>query len=81
MFIKSRCFGAALQPEEVKGVKDTVRAGMPDGVTDEGLTVKGFLYLHHLFIQKGRLETTWTVLRKFGYADNLKLRDSFLCPQ
>jgi len=42
---------------------------------------KGFLFLHKLFIQRGRLETTWTVLRKFGYGDDLSLREDFLYPQ
>lgn len=46
-----------------------------------GLTEEGFLYLHTIFIQRGRLETTWTVLRKFGYAEDLRLRESFLCPK
>lgn len=41
----------------------------------------GFLFLHTLFIQRGRLETTWTVLRQFGYGDDLTLRESFLCPR
>lgn len=48
---------------------------------DEGLTEAGFLYLHTMFIQKGRLETTWTVLRKFGYAEDLRLMESFLEPK
>ncbi|KAJ0977547.1 hypothetical protein J5N97_013021 [Dioscorea zingiberensis] len=48
------------------------------GVNDRGLTLTGFLFLHALFIEKGRLETTWTVLRKFGYNDDLKLRDDLL---
>ncbi|MCD7465073.1 hypothetical protein HAX54_000499 [Datura stramonium] len=28
--------------------------------------------------EKGRLETTWTVLRKFGYNDEIKLKDDYL---
>lgn len=51
------------------------------GVRDGGLTEAGFLYLHTIFIQRGRLETTWTVLRKFGYAEDLKLTESFLLPK
>ena len=40
-----------------------------DGVTDKGrVTLAGFLYLHTLFIQRGSAETTWAVLRAFGYA-------------
>jgi len=38
------------------------------------------VFLNVLFIQRGRLETTWTVLRKFGYDDDLELREDFLHP-
>jgi len=51
------------------------------GVRDDGLTEAGFLYLHTIFIQRGRLETTWTVLQKFGYAEDLRLTESFLLPK
>ena len=54
---------------------------MPDGIFDEGLTLSGFLFLHMLFIQRGRHETTWTVLRKFGYNDSVKLDESYLRPE
>ena len=40
----------------------------------------GFLFLHRLFIQRGRHETTWTVLRKFGYDDHLNLSRDYLHP-
>lgn len=73
-----KCFNAPLQPTEIVGVKKVVQEKMPDGVNENGLTLTGFLFLHALFIEKGRLETTWTVLRKFGYADDLKIRDDLL---
>ena len=41
----------------------------------------GFLYLHLLFIERGRHETTWTVMRKFGYAENLRLSEEYLYPR
>ncbi|PWN41181.1 hypothetical protein IE81DRAFT_303993 [Ceraceosorus guamensis] len=47
---------------------------------DSSLTLSGFLYLHTLFIQRGRLETTWTVLRTFGYGSDLSLQESFVSP-
>lgn len=47
----------------------------------EGLTELGFLYLHTIFIQQGRMETTWTVLRQFGYGESLDLREDFLSPR
>ncbi|VAI38761.1 unnamed protein product [Triticum turgidum subsp. durum] len=73
-----RCFSAPLQPTEISGVKRVVQEKMPEGVNDSGLTLTGFLFLHALFIEKGRLETTWTVLRKFGYDNEIKLRDEFI---
>ncbi len=51
------------------------------GVRGGGITEIGFLYLHTVFIQRGRLETTWTVLRKFGYAEDLRLTEPFLSPK
>lgn len=76
--VQVRCFNAPLQPDEVVGVKKVVQEKMPEGVNDRGLTLTGFLFLHALFIEKGRLETTWTVLRKFGYDNDIKLRDDLL---
>lgn len=62
----------------MEGVKKVVSEKLPEGVNDRGLTLSGFLSLHALFIERGRLETTWTVLRKFGYDDEVKLRDDML---
>lgn len=50
------------------------------GVQGEALTELGFLDLFTIFIQRGRLETTWTVLRTFGYAEDLRLTEAFLAP-
>ncbi|CAO3615069.1 unnamed protein product [Cunninghamella echinulata] len=75
-----KCFNTPLQQHELDGVKDVVRQHEPAGVNENGLTEVGFAFLHSLFIQKGRLETTWTVLRKFGYGDDLSLREDFLLP-
>ncbi|XVF21782.1 hypothetical protein REPUB_Repub12eG0119800 [Reevesia pubescens] len=73
-----KCFNAPLQPAEIVVVKRVVQERIRGGVNDLGLTLEGFLFLHALFIEKGRLEATWAVLRKFGYDDDLKLRDDIL---
>ncbi|XP_061351853.1 mitochondrial Rho GTPase 1-like [Gastrolobium bilobum] len=75
-----KCFNAPLQPSEIVGVKKVVQEKLPKGVNERGLTLTGFLFLHALFIEKGRLETTWTVLRKFGYNDDIKLADDLIPP-
>lgn len=41
------------------------------------LSCTGYLYLNMMFIHRGRQEATWTVLRKFGYDDDLELSDSY----
>ncbi|KAL1809103.1 hypothetical protein ACET3Z_026093 [Daucus carota] len=75
-----KCFNAPLQPSEIVGVKRVVQEKLPEGVNDHGLTLTGFLFLHALFIEKGRLETTWTVLRKFGYNNDIRLDADQLPP-
>ncbi|KAJ3021068.1 UNVERIFIED_CONTAM: ERMES complex Ca(2+)-binding regulatory GTPase gem1 [Siphonaria sp. JEL0065] len=77
---QAKCFGSPLQRQELESVKQVVHEAEPEGVTEYGLTEIGFLYLHMLFIQRGRLETTWTVLRQFGYGDDLSLKEEFLFP-
>ncbi|CAM8896051.1 unnamed protein product [Rhodiola kirilowii] len=73
-----KCFDAPLQPAEIVGVKRVIHDKLPEGINDRGLTLIGFLFLHCLFIEKGRIETTWTVLRKFGYNDEVNLRDDLI---
>ncbi|KAL4588181.1 hypothetical protein LXL04_001063 [Taraxacum kok-saghyz] len=69
-----KCFNSPLQPDEIAGIKRTVQEKVPEGVNQFGLTLTGFLYLHTLFIEKGRIETTWKVLRKFGYNNEIELQ-------
>lgn len=77
---QNRCFNTPLQGQGLQDVKNVVRKNVENGLRDGALTLKGFLFLHTLFIQRGRHETTWTVLRKFGYGDDLELRAEYLCP-
>ncbi|CAG2106672.1 unnamed protein product [Medioppia subpectinata] len=76
-----RCFDSPLQPQALDDVKNIVKRSVPDGVFDDGLTLPGFLFLHTLFIQRGRHETTWTVLRKYGYNDAVCLNEQYLRPK
>uniref|UniRef100_A0A8C7XQ04 Mitochondrial Rho GTPase n=1 Tax=Oryzias sinensis TaxID=183150 RepID=A0A8C7XQ04_9TELE len=75
------CFGNPLAPQALEDVKTVVWKNTSDGVQDNGLTLNGFLFLNTLFIQRGRHETTWTILRKFGYDDNLEMTDDYLYPE
>ncbi|KAK7277643.1 hypothetical protein RJT34_22658 [Clitoria ternatea] len=73
-----KCFITTLQPSEIAKVKSIVEQKVPDGVSSLGLTFPGFIYVHNMFLKKGRTEAFWAVLRKFGYDNDLKLRDDFL---
>ncbi|KAM4751234.1 mitochondrial Rho GTPase 1b isoform 3-T3 [Anableps anableps] len=79
-FFQRACFNSPLEPQALEDVKNVVRKNLIDGVQHNGLTLKGFLFLHTLFIQRGRHETTWTVLRRFGYDDDLELNQDYLFP-
>uniref|UniRef100_A0A8C1INU8 Mitochondrial Rho GTPase n=1 Tax=Cyprinus carpio TaxID=7962 RepID=A0A8C1INU8_CYPCA len=76
------CFQVSKQKrnDALEDVKTVVWKNTSDGVQDNGLTLNGFLFLNTLFIQRGRHETTWTILRKFGYDDTLELTDDYLYP-
>ncbi|ULT96341.1 hypothetical protein L3Y34_004744 [Caenorhabditis briggsae] len=75
------CFGIPLTSTALEDVKRAVADGCPDGVASDALMLAGFLYLHLLFIERGRHETTWAVLRKFGYETSLKLAEEYLYPR
>ncbi|XP_034276369.1 mitochondrial Rho GTPase 2 [Pantherophis guttatus] len=79
-YFQKSCFGNPLAPQALEDVKMVVWKNTTDGVQDNGLTLNGFLFLNTLFIQRGRHETTWTILRRFGYDDALELTDDYLCP-
>lgn len=46
-----------------------------------GITIEGFLTLNKMYVEKGRHETIWGILRAFKYTDSLSLDDTFLHPK
>lgn len=74
------CFGHPLAPQALEDVKRVVCKNVSGGVQNDRLTLEGFLFLNTLFIQRGRHETTWTILRRFGYSDSLELTPDYLYP-
>jgi mitochondrial Rho GTPase 1 len=67
-----------LLPHEFFIIKKVVKENLSEGVNERGLTLPGFLCLHALFFEKGTPEKTWTMLRNFGYTDDIKLADDFI---
>lgn len=75
-----RCFNTPLQPQILDEVKVVIQKNIPDGIFHDAVTLRGFLFLHCLFIQRGRNETTWAVLRRFGYNEQLEMCKDYLRP-
>ena len=66
MFEQVKFFNSPLHPSKIVGVKKVVSKKLPEGVNEHSLTLTIFIFLHALFIEKGRIETTLTILQKFG---------------
>ncbi len=66
-----KCFGVHLNLTSLQEVKALLGNGRDDYLNGNEITLSGFIHLHALFIRKGRQETIWTVLKKFGYDRNL----------
>ncbi|VDK83319.1 unnamed protein product [Onchocerca ochengi] len=73
-------FGVPLTASAVSDVKTAVRINTKDGIIDDAIALPGFIYLHQLFIHRGRHETTWRVLRRFGYDNELELAADYIQP-
>lgn len=71
-------FENVLMLQVLDEVKSVIAQNIAGGIENDCITIKGFIFLHCLFIQRGRNETTWTVLRKFGYDESLELTHSYL---
>jgi GTPase SAR1 family protein/Ca2+-binding EF-hand superfamily protein len=65
------CFGARLQPSDIEDVKVMLQG--EGQLSQFGITFEGYLAIHRKFIERNRAETSWLVLRQFGYDDNLDL--------
>ncbi|XP_014229588.1 mitochondrial Rho GTPase isoform X1 [Trichogramma pretiosum] len=75
------CFNSPLQPQVLEDVKAVLLKNIEDGIENGCITIRGFMYLQCLFIQRGRNETTWAVLRKFGYDNNLQMSKDYINPE
>ncbi|XP_055338311.1 mitochondrial Rho GTPase 1-A-like [Paramacrobiotus metropolitanus] len=74
---QERCYNTPLLPQAMEEVRTCIARQLPQGVQENGITLDGYLYLNQMFIHRGRQEATWTVLRKFGYDDDLDLSEPY----
>ncbi|KAI2804670.1 Mitochondrial Rho GTPase 2 [Blomia tropicalis] len=75
------CFGSFLLSQTLDEVKYILKSIIPDGVYENGITLSGFMFLLTFFIQRGRHELIWIVLRKFGYNNAVAFNDDYLYPE
>ena len=75
---QSKVFEKSISNEDLQHVKMSVNEDNDD---QKGVDEAGFIRLNQMFVEKGRHETLWTILRKFHYADSLTPKDSFLRPK
>ena len=73
-----KCFGINIQPYALNEVKTVIMKKAPDSLINQHLTLKGFLILNTLFVEKGRHETIWRILKNFGYDRFLNLSKDYV---
>ncbi|VVA96552.1 unnamed protein product [Arabis nemorensis] len=72
------CFDGPLKPEKRKEIREVVQLQCPLGVNEGGITWEGFLFLSTHMVEQGQIKTLWTILRKFGYNNELRLADHMI---
>ena len=80
-YLQVKAFGAPLDKINLIEIKQLIGYNCVDGLCHDCGTESGFVCLNNLFIQQERIETAWTILRSFGYADDLSLRSDLVQPQ
>lgn len=75
-----RCFEAPFQHQVIDELKTVLMLNFENGIINNCFTLTGFYCLHLLFVQRGRTETFWAVLRKFGYDNNLNMSKAYTHP-
>ncbi|SCU96096.1 LAMI_0F05204g1_1 [Lachancea mirantina] len=88
--LQSRAFGKVIETLELNFIGKTLLSlsapnqeyeGFVLYVPGKGMTKDGFLVLNKIYSEKGRHETTWSILRAFNYTDSLSLSDKVLHPK
>ncbi|KAF8091864.1 hypothetical protein N665_0433s0031 [Sinapis alba] len=73
-----RCFDIPLMPYHSRALIKCVQERCPEGVKENGLTIDGFLVLITKLIKDGTIKTLWTILRTFGYNNDIRLADEMI---
>eukprot|EP01039_Chlorochromonas_danica_P004509 gene4509-4945_t len=72
--IQSQCFMTPITAREVPAIKRQIQISTPGGISNNRLTFEGFLALMKMSIFSAMGVVPWTILRKYGYDDDLNLQ-------
>lgn len=82
--LHQKCFGKRSEEDEyrsiMKAISKTIYPILDENGNCKGMSVDGFIFLNKLYVESGRHETIWGILRAFHYTNSLSLHDKFLYP-
>lgn len=81
MAFQEKVFERSLSHDDLLNIKRSVHSLSNESAALDGIDKHGFVELNKIFVEKGRHETLWMILRKFNYTDSLSLKDTFLHPK
>jgi mitochondrial Rho GTPase 1 len=79
--LQQKCFHKSIDITELETIKTTLNHISPGCVSELGISANGFLVLSKFFVESGRHETVWGILRAFYYTDSLSIDDKVLYPK
>ena len=77
---QTEVFKAELQKKHITALKEVLISECQDYSeidSKRGISFDAFKALQRILIQKLKQQTCWTILRRFGYDDHLKIKESF----
>eukprot|EP01129_Flabellula_baltica_P017668 TRINITY_DN9871_c0_g1_i1.p1 TRINITY_DN9871_c0_g1~~TRINITY_DN9871_c0_g1_i1.p1 ORF type:complete len:361 (-),score=88.02 TRINITY_DN9871_c0_g1_i1:15-1070(-) len=71
-------FDSVLKEGAIKTIVKQIEKASASDVVEGGLSFEGFRSFFTLLLKKGRTETVWTVLKRFGYNENMEVKENFV---
>lgn len=81
LLLQQRCFKKSIDITELQNIKSTLNSLFPNASSVKGISPHGFLLLNKFYVESGRHETIWGILRSFYYTDSLSIDDRILYPK
>ena len=81
MELHQEIFDLKLESEHLNGIKELLKILKNKNVninSDKGIDLEGFISLNKVSVYINESQITWSILRKFGYNDELDLDNTYL---